>query len=650
LTGGGNANSYSWSGGVTNGVAFVPTATKTYTVTGTNSANGCQSTATTTVTVNPLPTVTANASANTVCAGASVTLTGGGDANSYTWSGGVTNGVSFAPTATNTYTVTGTNSANGCQNIATVSITVGTSLDQPIVSQSGATTFCQGGNVTLSTSSANSYQWSNGETSQNTTISSSGTYTVTIYDGTGCSATSSPISVMVNPLPTVTANASANAICAGESVILNGGGNANSYTWSGGATNNVAFLPSTTNTYTVTGTNSTTSCQNTATTTVTVNPLPTVTANSSASTVCTGESVTLTGGGDASAYSWSDGVVDGIAFVPSSTNTYAVTGTNSATGCQNTATTTITALQATTVSTSLANATCGNANGTATANSQNGIALAGFLWSSGATTQTATGLAAGTYTVTVTDVNGCTATASVNIIATPVATLTLTPTNTTCGNNDGKVTVSTAGGSPIASYLWSNGATTQNLLNVPGGAYSVTATDGHGCQIMGSATVIGLTNPSVDLGQDLTFQQGQQAVLDATGPGLTYEWSTGATTPTITVTTMGSYSVTVTNSSSCTATDELVVTVTTSADDQSHRHKITVSPNPALDIIYLKCEGSATTSVELFDNLGRLLISDPSFAPDGDIRTMQLEKLPSGTYHIKVSGRDFSRTVSLVKQ
>jgi hypothetical protein len=113
---------------------------------------------------------------------------------------------------------------------------------------------------------------------------------------------------------------------------------------------------------------------------------------------------------------------------------------------------------------------------------------------------------------------------------------------------------------------------------------------------------------------------------------------------------MGSYFVTVTNSSGCTATDELVVTVTTSANDQSHRYKITVSPNPALDIIYLKCEGSATTSVELFDNLGHLLISDPSFAPDGAIRTKQLEKLPSGTYHIKVSGRDFSRTVSLVKQ
>lgn len=353
-------------------------------------------------------------------------------------------------------------------------------------------------------------------------------------------------------------------------------------------------------------------------------------------------------GGTNLSYLWNNGTTTATASNLAPGN-YTVTVTANG-GCTSTATATITAQSAATISTTKTNATCGNANGTATVNSQNGIGLANFLWSSGATTQTATGLAAGAYTVTVTDVNGCTVTTSVTIIATPIATLTLTPTSTTCGNNDGKVTVSVSGGSPISSYLWSNGATTQNLLNVPGGVYSLTATDGNGCQITGSATVTGLTNPTLDLGADVTFQQGQQAVLDATGPGLTYLWSTGATSPTLTVTAMGTYTVTVTNSSGCTAIDSVVVTVTTSTNNQGHEYNITVSPNPALDIIYLKCEGSTTTSVELFDNLGRLLISDPSFAPDGAIRTMQLEKLPSGTYHIRVSGRDFSRTVSLVKQ
>lgn len=357
--------------------------------------------------------------------------------------------------------------------------------------------------------------------------------------------------------------------------------------------------------------------------------------------------VNAMGGTDLS-YLWSNGATTATAgsLAP---GTYTVTVTANG-GCTSTATATITALQVATVSTSKTNATCGNANGTATVNPQNGVGLASFLWSNGATTQTATGLAAGTYTVTATDVNGCTVTSSATITATPVATLTLTPTNTTCGNNDGKVTVSVVGGSPILSYLWSNGATTQNLLNVPGGTYSVTATDGNGCQILGAATVVGLTNPTVDLGADITFQQGQQAVLDATGTGLTYLWSTGATTPTITVTTMGTYSVTVTNSSGCTATDAVVVTVTTSTNDQDNKYNITVSPNPTQYIVQIRCEGSSTTSVELIDNLGRLLIEDKSFTPDGAIRTMKVDEIPAGTYYLKIFGKDFSKTVSIIKQ
>lgn len=357
--------------------------------------------------------------------------------------------------------------------------------------------------------------------------------------------------------------------------------------------------------------------------------------------------VTATGGTDLS-YLWSNGATTATAgsLAP---GTYTVTVTANG-GCTSTATAIITAQQIATVSTTKTNANCGNANGTATVNSQNGVGLVSFLWSSGATTQTATGLAAGTYTVTATDVNGCTVTSSATITATPVATLTLTPTNTTCGNNDGKVTVSVTGGSPITSYLWSNGATTQNLINVPGGTYSVTATDGNGCQIVGATTVTGLTNPTVDLGGDITIQQGEQAILDATGTGLTYLWSTGASTPTITVTTMGTYSVTVTNSFGCTATDTVIVMVITSTDNQDNQYKITASPNPAQEIIYIRCEGSSTTSVELIDNLGRLLLKDISFAPDGATRSIQLDKIPAGTYHLKVSGKDFSKTIPILKQ
>ena len=122
LTGNG-ATTYTWTGGVNNGVAFSPSASGSYTVTG--SSNGCTSTPTAVaVNVNTvIPTVTASASSNTVCTGSNVTLTGGG-ATSYVWTGGVTNGTAFIPASSGVYTVTGTTS--GCSNTATVGIIVNT--------------------------------------------------------------------------------------------------------------------------------------------------------------------------------------------------------------------------------------------------------------------------------------------------------------------------------------------------------------------------------------------------------------------------------------------------------------------------------------------------------------------------------------------
>ncbi|MEE3999340.1 proprotein convertase P-domain-containing protein, partial [Tenacibaculum sp. FZY0031] len=107
------------------------------------SVSGCYEIEPVTITVNPLPTVTANASATTVCAGESVTLTGGG-ADSYVWDNGVNDGVSFVPTATTTYTVTGTD-ANGCENTAQVTITVNPL--PTVTANASATTVCAGESV-----------------------------------------------------------------------------------------------------------------------------------------------------------------------------------------------------------------------------------------------------------------------------------------------------------------------------------------------------------------------------------------------------------------------------------------------------------------------------------------------------------------------
>jgi hypothetical protein len=316
LTGSG-ATSYSWTGGVTDGVAFTPSNTDTYTVTGTD-ANGCSNTDQITITVNPLPNVTANASATTVCAGEQVTLTGSG-AVTYTWTGGVSDGVAFTPTSTATYTVTGTD-ANGCSNTDQITITVNPLPN--VTANASATTVCAGGQVTLTGSGAATYTWS-GNVSDGVvfTPTSTATYTVTGTDANGCSNTDQ-ITVTVNPLPNVTANASATTVCAGEQVTLTGSG-AVTYTWTGGVSDGVAFTPSSTDTYTVTGTDAN-GCSNTDQITVTVNPLPNVSVSNNANT--------LTANQAGATYQWIDcnnnnAPISGAinqSFTPTTSGSYAV--------------------------------------------------------------------------------------------------------------------------------------------------------------------------------------------------------------------------------------------------------------------------------------------------------------------------------------
>ncbi|MCX7743391.1 MAG: T9SS type A sorting domain-containing protein, partial [Flavobacteriales bacterium] len=178
-----------------NGVPFTPSATTTYTVTGT-AANGCTNTASVTITVNPLPSVSANASpGTTVCAGSSVTLSGSG-ASSYSWSGGVSNGVPFTPSATTTYTVTGTD-ANGCTNTTSLTISVKESPSVGIQVLPDSI-ICSGTGITLSGTGADSYSWSSGIVDGVAFYpTQTSTYTVMGTNANGCTDSES-ITIQVN--------------------------------------------------------------------------------------------------------------------------------------------------------------------------------------------------------------------------------------------------------------------------------------------------------------------------------------------------------------------------------------------------------------------------------------------------------------------
>ncbi len=543
LTGSG-ATSYSWSGGVTDGVAFAPNATDTYTVTGTD-ANGCSASASVSVAVNSIPVVIATASSSSVCAGSQVTLTGGG-ATSYSWSGGVTDGVAFTPNATDTYTVTGTD--NGCT--ATASVTVSVNSLPTVTASTTANAVCAGGQVTLTGGGATSYSWSGGATdgvafAPNTTD----TYTVTGTDGNGCSATAS-VSVTVNQLPTVTANTTATAVCAGGQVTLTGGG-ATSYSWSGSVTDGVAFAPNTTDTYTVTGTDGN-GCSATASVSVAVNTIPTVTASASSASVCSGNQVTLTGGG-ATSYSWSGGVTDGVAFTPNATATYTVTGTDN--GCSATASVSVAVNQTPAVTaTSSSAAVCAGGQVTLT-----GGGATSYSWSGGVTDGVAfTPNATATYTVTGTD-NGCSATATVSVAVNQAPAVTATASSSSvCAGS--QVTL-TGGGA--TSYSWSGGAT-DGVAFTPNATatYTVTGTD-NGCSATATVSVTVNSVPTVTAtASSASVCAGGQVTL--TGGGATsYSWSGGVTdgvafTPNATAT----YTVTGTDNG-CSATATVSVAVNT---------------------------------------------------------------------------------------
>jgi hypothetical protein len=330
---------FQWSNNVPNNTQYVPTNSATLTVTATG-ANGCTNQDQILVTVLALPTVNAGQDF-TVCAGLSATLNASG-AVSYAWNNGVTQGIPFYPNATQTYTVVGTG-ANGCTNNDQLLVTVSTG---PTVNLSAPQTVCANTPASISAAVQNSLGgfWTTtngtGVISPNVT-NGTVTYTPAVTDPVvvnltyvatnACGSASQNTTVTVLPIPVINAGPDF-AVCQGTSATLTATGTG-FLTWTTpNVTNGVAFVPATTATYNVvaTGFNN---CTNNDQVTVTVLALPDVNAGVD-QTICSGESVTLNGEGAVS-YQWNGGAANGVAFAPSTTATYTVTGTG-VNGCENT--------------------------------------------------------------------------------------------------------------------------------------------------------------------------------------------------------------------------------------------------------------------------------------------------------------------------
>jgi hypothetical protein len=288
------------------------------------------------VTNDILPTVTIAASDDDLCKGEQVKLEGQG-AVTYKWDKEVVDGQLFTPVTTQTYTVIGTD-ANNCSASATVEITV---ANLPVIVPSvDLSVVCQGDHIELNAQGGVTYTWSHGVTEGVPyQLNTSTVFTVEGVDASGCE-NSAQINVVAHLLPEVTAVADFEERCMGDQVTLTAQSNASNLVWDKGVVDGVAFSLVASDVYTVTATSSE-NCVNTSSISLTAIELPLVSIASHKTEICIDEELILEGEG-ADSYTWSNNVMDGVAFSLNKTRTLTVTGTDQVSGCKGEATTTVT--------------------------------------------------------------------------------------------------------------------------------------------------------------------------------------------------------------------------------------------------------------------------------------------------------------------
>ncbi len=609
-----------------------------YTATVTD-ANGCTATSSVTISTTPNPSVSISVDSNATCAvggGATATGSGGTGPYSYSWSNGATTqGVTGI--ASGSYTVTVTD-ANGCTATSSVSISMSPNPSVSMSVDSNATCAVGGGATATGSGGTGpySYSWSNGATTQSITGVASGSYTVTVTDANSCTVTSSvSISMSPNPSASIAVDSSASCLGGGATVTPSGGTGPYTFAWSNSAvTQSITGVAAGSYTVTVTDANS---C--TTTSSVTISPLlPSVSTAVDNDATCGlfngGATATGSGGTGPYTYAWSNS-----ATTPSITGlppgTYTVTITDAKT-CTATSSVSIAAIAVPSVSAAVdSNATCGLNNGGATATPSSGVPPYNYAWSNFSVTPSITGVAAATYSVTVTDANSCTATSSVTISAISLPSVSASVDSIETCAVGGGATASGSGGTTPYSYSWSNGATTQSITGVASGSYTVTVTDANGCTATSSVSISSAPNPSVSIAVDSIATCAVGGGATATGSGgtgpYTYAWSNSATTASITGVAMGSYTVTVTDANSCTATSSVSIAIT---------------PNPsisvAVDSIATCAVGGGATAA------GSGGTGPYTYAWSNSATTASITGVASGSYSVTVTDANSCTATSSV--
>lgn len=597
-TGGTPGYSFLWSNGMAGPTINVTTGGN-YTVTVTDN-NQCTATATAFIAEdNVLPIADAGPLMTISCANPTAVLDGTNSSSGatifYEWTtpnGNIVNGANTATPlvdAGGTYNLIVSDAINGCTATDATSVISNINPPSVMIDPPGSLN-CVTTSVTLDGSASSSgpnisYLWTtvggnivSGANTNTAAVDAAGTYTLTATDNSnGCGASSSVMVISNTSLPTADAGTDMSLNCNNTSVMLNGSASSSgadiTYLWTTVSGNIVSGETTTmpivdaAGTYSLIVTNSTNGCTATDAVLVTQTPALMASISSQTNVDCNGNSngsasATASGGNGNYTYNWSNGpmipTISGI-----SAGTYTVTITD-ADNCTATAMATITEPTALTVSvTTVDESSPGAGDGTASANPMGGTGTYMYLWNTNETTQTITGLAAGTYSVTVTDENGCTQSGSgtVNNFDCSGFSATASTVNVTCnGGSDGSATATPAGGTTPYVYAWSDGQTMQTAIDLSAGNYMVTVTEDAGCQ---QVLMVTITEPlavsiSANTVNDPSCNGGVDGSITVSASGgnggFTYLWSNSGMGEMISNLAAGSYTVTATDMSNCTGT------------------------------------------------------------------------------------------------
>ena len=499
----------------------------------------------------------------------------GGGASTYSWTGGISDGVVFSPTTTTIYTVTGTD-INSCSNTLSQTVTVNILPSTPTVT---SPTICEGQTTSVSMTlptGTYTYTWTVPTgviTSSTNTINTTkaGTYSLAITDGNTCTSEVGTGTITVNPLPPKPTLTSP-VVCEGVTATITGPTGVYTYTWTvptGVVTSTTKTISTTkAGTYSLTITDVNSCSSEVGTATVTVNPppaKPTVTS----STICEGATATITGPSGVYTYTWQ--VPTGVETSTTKTikttkaGTYSLTimDLNSCISEVGTGTVTVNPLPVKPTLTS--SAICEGQSTTVSMSAPSGIYT--YTWQvptgvAASTTKTISTTKAGTYSLTIMDVNSCISEVGTGTVT--VNPLPVKPTLTSSAICEGQsTTVSMSAPSGIYTYTWQvptgvASSTTNTVITSKEGNYSLIITDANSCKSeVGTATVIVNALPAKPIVTSPTICEGQTATITAPAGVYTYTWQVpeGVLAPgnvnTFTTTKAGTYSLSIVNNKGC---------------------------------------------------------------------------------------------------